>query len=117
MVSKCCGGGFAVTASYANDLAVSFIAVREFYFTDDRYPLLPDRFYQVVLFWYARTLHHFVGIQDLTLTVHACFVIDRVLLQFFYVFLFYCAGVGNKHIVSFLFAENGCANSAFAGSQ
>ena len=82
MIRECSRSGLAVAARYRNDLAIAFVAIREFYFADHGNTLCPDAFHQFVLFRYAGTLHHYCCIQYFICTVLCLFKFNLIQLQF-----------------------------------
>lgn len=117
MIDERCGGGFSVTARDADDPAVAFVAVSQFYLADHRDTFGPDSFYPFIFFGYARTFHHLIGLQDFVFTVAAFFVLNSIAIQHGFVFGSDGTAITHKHIPPLLLSQYGCTHTAFSGTQ
>ena len=110
------GGGLAVAACYA-DFPCGVVSSGKLYLRNDMYAGIGNLFHYGGGQRDARTLYHFVGIEDLLLSVLPALVWDFPFFEHCSIFRCYFTLVGKEYVEAFHFGEYGSSRAAFASTQ
>src|SRR5205809_1272131 len=117
MICECSRCRFSIAAGNADNFTVAFVAVSQFYFTNNFYSFCSYLFHHLIFFRNARAFHHFISIQNFFIGVPAFFKFNSGIQQLVAIDLFQRTSVCKKHIIPFLFCQQRSADSTLTSAE